>query len=744
MKETLSRNKSGAALVIILGLLVILSGVVVAYLARTATDRQLARGSLSDVKANELARSALDLIVGDLRQEIADGNPLSSSNVIPQRSPVPASGMLPGIANLVRRSVRSDQIPKPAIKSRASAVNSTTDPSRNGRFITLARWNAHYLVPKAKTGDSGSDPITGGFPGPNYWAPDWVIVTRTGPEAFTAWNPSLADSNFFNSGYALGRYAYAIYDESGLLDMNVAGLPSPTPGVTDIGRKGNLALADLTGMKITPAGSTPSASSISKFVAWRNYATLEVTGTFPNLIPPSDPTRFLTYFLDPARDFRTVAPDLFLNRTDQAFVTRKELIELVGSLSASFNMLQFLGTFSRELNQPTWKPAGSTADLQQRFALNYLSLVKDNPEEKDKADIQKYFGLLWVDGTPGSLTPPSPAVPGHWQYVGNSGITLRSSIAAFITSADFFQLLNYAVYSTNSDDPDHIATTLGVGASIIDQYDGDSSADPLTGTTSTMIEYAGGWAVGMENVDPARPSPSPQPSPFPPPTGISPTPRPFVPNYAMLNRPFRNTGEIGYSFRAEATPAPLTVNFESENSADAPILDLFTYNTKPVRAGVVSLNTQNPAVIAAILKGATTDERAGITSITLAPANNAAASPTPGPMTVGVIGHPTLGTLAKPALSRAEIARLTAAAGSTIDSSNEEAREAVARALSEVTQTRTWGLLIDVVAQSGRYPPDAGSLADFIVEGQKRYWLHIAIDRISGDVIDQQLEAVND
>jgi hypothetical protein len=407
-------------------------------------------------------------------------------------------------------------------------------------------------------------------------------------------------------------------------------------------------------------------------------------------------------------------------------------------------MLQLLGTFSRELNQPTWKPAGSTANLSQRFALGSLALVKDNPAEGDKSEIQKYFGLVWVNGTAGSVTPLAPAIPGHWRYVGMSGTTARSSIPAFTTTAEFFQLLNYAVYSTNSDDPDHIGTTLALGASIIDQYDVDSSADPLTGTTSTMIEYAGGWAVGMENSDPARPSPSPQPSPFPPPAGMSPTPRPFIPNYRMLNRPFRNTGEIGYALRPEASPAPVTLDFETTNSVDAPILDLFTYNTGAIRAGVVSLNTQNPAVIAAILKGAITDEAAGTSSIALAPANNAAASPTPGPMTVGVIGHPTLGILADAAVSRADIARLTAAAGSTIDSSNDEAKEAVARALSEVTQTRTWGLFIDVIAQSGRYPPDAHSLTDFVVEGEKRYWLHIAIDRITGQVIDQQLEAVNE
>jgi hypothetical protein len=76
---------------------------------------------------------------------------------------------------------------------------------------------------------------------------------------------------------------------------------------------------------------------------------------------------------------------------------------------------------------------------------------------------------------------------------------------------------------------------------------------------------------------------------------------------------------------------------------------------------------------------------------------------------------------------------------------NEETRETVARALSEVTQTRTWGLFIDVIAQTGRYPPGATSLAwPFVVQGEKRYWLHIAIDRFTGEVLDRQLELVSE
>src|SRR5256885_4318759 len=191
----------------------------------------------------------------------------------------------------------------------------------------------------------------------------------------------------------------------------------------------------------------------------------------------------------------------------------------------------------------------------------------------------------------------------------------------------------------------------------------------------------------------------------------------------MLNRPFRNVGEFGYAFRTSATPtatpsSPKTLDFSTATSPDAPLLDLFTYNPASVRAGVTTLNPQNPAVIAALLKGAITSESSSAV-VGFAASNNAAESPTPSP-NVGVITSTTSGsegTLIKSALGRQDISRLAAATATTIGNT-EEAKETVARALAEVTQTRTWGFLIDVVAQSGRYPPTAITLSDFVVEGE--------------------------
>src|SRR5438477_11055292 len=144
-------------LVVVLALIVLLAGLTLAYFSRVTGDRPVAHGSFNQAKADQLAASAMDSIIGDLRQEIVNGStattlsngttiytPTSSANMVPTQSPTPAAGATPAMLNLVRRSVRSDGVPAPALPSRASAVNSTTDVSANGRSITLARWNTHY------------------------------------------------------------------------------------------------------------------------------------------------------------------------------------------------------------------------------------------------------------------------------------------------------------------------------------------------------------------------------------------------------------------------------------------------------------------------------------------------------------------------------------------------------------------------------------------------------------------------
>ncbi len=52
--------------------------------------------------------------------------------------------------------------------------------------------------------------------------------------------------------------------------------------------------------------------------------------------------------------------------------------------------------------------------------------------------------------------------------------------------------------------------------------------------------------------------------------------------------------------------------------------------------------------------------------------------------------------------------------------------------------------MLDVVAQSGRFPATGASFNDFSVQGEQRYWVHLAIDRLTGEVLDKQVEVVKE
>lgn len=73
---------------------------------------------------------------------------------------------------------------------------------------------------------------------------------------------------------------------------------------------------------------------------------------------------------------------------------------------------------------------------------------------------------------------------------------------------------------------------------------------------------------------------------------------------------------------------------------------------------------------------------------------------------------------------------------------NKIQREAYARGLIGQTDTRTWNFLIDVIAQAGRYPVTARDLSQFLTTGERRYWVHVAIDRETGRVVDLSFEPV--
>lgn len=203
----------------------------------------------------------------------------------------------------------------------------------------------------------------------------------------------------------------------------------------------------------------------------------------------------------------------------------------------------------------------------------------------------------------------------------------------------------------------------------------------------------------------------------------------------ILNRPFYSVGELGYVFRDDPWK---TLNFFTDNSADAALLDLFTVGSgeNDVVAGCVNLNTASTLVLQCLL-GNTIADILGVSYISKSQQ-----------IAADLATYTAQGSSNGPLVGKAQIPKFVESLTATDFSSTDDQfiknrREAVTRALADVGQSRTWNLLIDITAQVGRFPPSATTLDQFYVEGERRYWLHLALDRVTGQVVDQQLEVVN-
>jgi hypothetical protein len=888
-------SSKGAALIIVLALVVIAAAVVLTYFSRTTTDRHLAQTSHNDTSADLLARSALDITVSDFKQEIATNQPVNTNNIKPVRYP---AGIPDNNPNLIRYSSRN------AAASRASTVRST-DASANGRSISLARWNSHYLIPPASATGIDSSPIGSFVP------PDWVLVTPQGPVSAPAPNA------------VIGRYAFAVYDEGGLMTMNVGGFPTyaslslpalptlpgrpapparrmapkypveeseimlvvnpnppdpcngqnrvpkftpdhtnatvntgqpvsiifntsgampqtfsvsalphglsinpsngnitgiptslgpfdatvtatnacgsgtaalhfnidgfPSPDTTpwpvNLARKGTIAFADLKTLPSTPTAITPTttvgqmgnflaSNQIDKIMGWRNFATTQQTGASFNspsfLLASAD--NYARYFLgnEPPylTPYTTVSTASSGNRTDQAFMTRQELIRLQRTLdnpSGQFpqSLLQYLGTFSREHNQPAPDWPQLSGKMSARWDMNNMQLMIPDSwlapghhgqghayGKQRHSDIGILFGLMWVDGNfiPGTRTT-DPNYYGHWKYIGKLKQSNNPPLQG--DTVDFFSIIDYAMNQAVGlppNSPDHMRNTFNVGAALIDMYDTDDLIDPDPnppsnsdfGNPITIIDYGGAsYAYGIEgmsfedpNVNTLRPYFAPYPAPVPN-------------NYVLLNRRFENVGEFGYAYSPASTVPSKTLDFASSNSNDRALMDFFTYNAAGVREGIVNLNTRNGPVLASIIRGALLhDFGYEIQPTSLVSQDVALAAGQ------AIVQETTSATPGRgPVLNRGDVGRLAAAAapqlpvipGVPVD----EVNQTIARALAEMGQARTWNLMIDVIAQTGNYAPGTPDLTDpskFIVQGEKRYWLHVALDRDDGTVLGTQLE----
>jgi hypothetical protein len=274
-------------------------------------------------------------------------------------------------------------------------------------------------------------------------------------------------------------------------------------------------------------------------------------------------------------------------------------------------------------------------------------------------------------------------------------------------------------------------------------------------STSTRTGYADGDGI-------IRPADAVYPDPLDTATGSS------TPYYTtstdyhpiILNRPFRNVAELGYAFRDLPWKS---LDLFTDRSADAGLFDVFMISDGPalldaggnflamgavptVTAGQVNLNTRQSTVLQSVFAGAIWDELVSTNTV-----SKTGSGDTDAPMLATRL---VTQTSTSPVQNRSELLTrsdpdlpltiLPLPAGGTHNQTVKTRRETVGRAIASIAQTRTWNLMIDVIAQTGKYAPGETNLTKFIVEGEQRYWVHVAIDRFTGQVIDKQIEVVTE
>ncbi|MDE1171474.1 MAG: hypothetical protein PW734_09750 [Verrucomicrobium sp.] len=194
----------------------------------------------------------------------------------------------------------------------------------------------------------------------------------------------------------------------------------------------------------------------------------------------------------------------------------------------------------------------------------------------------------------------------------------------------------------------------------------------------------------------------------------------------ILNRPFRSVAELGYVFRD--TPWK-TIDFFESQSADLGLLDVFCVEDNYASPGKVNPNAASLAVLQSLIQGSAL--------------NSAAFALGGGDVDTGVAQALAASLTNGPSLrSDQDVVKRFLSSTEYTGVQNKIQREAYARGLIGQTDTRTWNFLIDVIAQAGRYPVTARDLSQFLTTGERRYWVHVAIDRETGRVVDLSFEPV--
>jgi hypothetical protein len=350
-------NRKGAALIVVLGMLVLLMGLIVAFLASSGINRSTSASSASLTAVELMTSVAVNSVVGELQVEIQDptrSTPYEAPNggqtlylptepeyAVPE---IELGGLTAadlvgsGMENLIKVSINGGLAP-------------TDERSRNGRNITPERWNKPLLMERAAS-DGSDDSPPAEFP-----VPEWILVARDGSRPATI-TEARYDQDASNSTSVIGRYAYVVYNQGGLLDANVAGLPTSADDAISgtniddpLKYKVSAGYADLT---IDEIGL--SQNEIDAWIEeWRNEGTLAATN-------PEE--EYFRLNLQNESGFLSATNNSgSTTEFDRMFISRQQLITFFennldavdGNRSkAILDALQYFTTFSRSQGQPTF------------------------------------------------------------------------------------------------------------------------------------------------------------------------------------------------------------------------------------------------------------------------------------------------------------------------------------------------------------------------------------------------------
>lgn len=487
-RKFVSRPRNvGAALVVTLALVVLITTLLLAFFINSTLNGQLEVSSTSRVETNIIARSALELIVADLKQEMAAGSGMAGEIMVPSTNAdnlamrpsrvLADTGMLtnPAFDTLIKQSVSGSAFfPSTAPYTNngispkigpASTIN-TLSAARNNRKVSLTRWNFPALL--------SSNGFTSAAQTPN-----WVYLGKDGIT-----NGASSD--------IVGRFAFNVYNVGGRLNVNIAGYPT------------GLTLEQQEMIKGTPIGAIlqnkiPGLLNANAFINWRNSAS-----------SAQSPTNFVSSILADTNGFSQPLAG------DNRFISRQDLIRYVrlNPTVISTNALPYLTTFSLERNTPSWGPmtngvaaaysyvsqstdvistnrllptarkASGDPLISKRFALSALGSIPAFGEglAGPIADqILEKFGLQWE-------SPVGGAAP-YWKYIqktATGGIATLGEVAAQNREPNFFELLKAVVLrgalgkdggvsasDTVSYDQNPDYQIVQIGVNLIDQYRSD-------------------------------------------------------------------------------------------------------------------------------------------------------------------------------------------------------------------------------------------------------------------------------